>query len=196
MTIFDLVFLLTFLGSVITLAVIVVRALRRRPVRPIWRRLLLAWLAYAVVLLAVSLLSPQRVVAAGTPQCSDDWCITVVDVVPIDGRTTSEYLAHLDLSNRGRGRAQRERFVAVQLVTADGSRTASVAEPRDVPFDTLIAAGQTIHATRRFRFPLDTRPTGLVVARVGGGRFPGCCIIGDDNSFLHKPTIIGIAPRS
>jgi hypothetical protein len=28
------------------------------------------------------------------------------------------------------------------------------------------------------------------VAREGGFRFPGCCIIGDESSFLHKHTVI------
>jgi hypothetical protein len=33
------------------------------------------------------------------------------------------------------------------------------------------------------------------VAREGGGRFPGCCIIGDDNSVLHKRSIVRLQPR-
>jgi len=31
---------------------------------------------------------------------------------------------------------------------------------------------------------------GLVIERSGGGRFPGCCIIGDDDSFFHRRTIV------
>ena len=190
MTLFDLVFLLLCLASFATLGVVGILTLRRRSPARLCRGLIVTWLAYTVVLVGVALLSPRRVVATGTPQCADDWCLTLVAVEATATPTGTEYVLELDLTNRGRGRPQRERFVSVYLVDADGRRVDPLADPDAVPFDTLVTVGHPVRARRRFRLPAAHKPMAMVVAREGPGRFPGCCIIADDNSLGHKPTFI------
>jgi len=78
----------------------------------------------------------------------------------------------------------------VYLRDERGGRYAPVTEVGAVPFDTLLQPGETVAATRRFLVPAEARVAGLVVARGGGGWFPGCCIIGEQGSLLHRRTIV------
>jgi hypothetical protein len=193
LTLFDLFFLVCALATIGTMAAIAVRAVRGRPTARLARAWLIGVAGYALVLLAVSWFTPTRYTDAGVPQCSDDWCLTLAGVITRDTRGEREYELQLDLSNRGLGRAQRERFVTVYLMGEDGRRYDAVADPKAVPFDTLVRAGQTIRAVRRVMAPLSARIAGMIVAREGGGRFPRCCIIGEDNSLGHAPTIVRLS---
>jgi hypothetical protein len=83
MTIFDLVLLLAVLGCVLVLVALFYFLLRRQ-----WRRARHVSLTlgsflvlYAVVLLSVSLLSPQHRLAMHQARCFDDWCLSVERVV-------------------------------------------------------------------------------------------------------------------
>jgi hypothetical protein len=88
--------------------------------------------------------------------------------------------------------AQREHFVVVCLRDSHGARYNPAVDAGSVPFDTLLEPMQTITATRRFLVPQRAAIAGVVVAREGGGRFPGCCIIGDEGSLFHKRTIVRV----
>ncbi len=79
MKLFDLVFLVSFFGVLATLGrlcYLLVRG-RRQGTRSTARGLLAFVGLYAMVLVTVSLASPQKVLPVGEPQCFDDWCITV-----------------------------------------------------------------------------------------------------------------------
>ena len=82
MTIFDLLFLASFLVSVITLIAAAYAAIRGRCPRAF--SILGVWLVCVVVYLGISVAvayaAPQRVIAVGTPWCFDDWCLTVENV--------------------------------------------------------------------------------------------------------------------
>lgn len=192
MTIFDLLFALLFLSGAGTLVVATVVALRGHGAQAlaILARLGAAAGAYFVVLVAVSAFSPQRVLHPGDDQCSDDWCIAVQAVRGDSTSTGRAYAVTFRLSSRARRVSQRERFVAAYLRGSDGRRYDALADASAVPFDTLLQPGQAIAATRRFVVPLDATATGVVIAREGGGRFPGCCIIGDEGSLFHRRTIV------
>src|SRR5206468_1499936 len=123
--------------------------------------------------------SPQRVVARGERRCSDDWCITVDSVRRAKGSTADTVTVTFGVASRARRAAQRERFVVAYLRAGDGRRFDALADPSAVPFDTLLAPGQTMWARRRFVVPAGAAGLGLVIAREGGFQFPGCCIIGD-----------------
>jgi hypothetical protein len=192
MTLFDLLFALLFLTGLASLVVASVAALRGRRARAlaILRRTGLVAALYFAVLILVSALSPQRFVGVGDDQCSDDWCIAVQsvrrDTIPAGER----YDVTFRLSSRARRVAQRERFVSVYLRDESGRRDLPVSDASDIPFDTLLGPGQTATVTRRFVVPAQTPIVGLVVAREGGGRFPGCCIVGDEGSLFHRRTIV------
>jgi hypothetical protein len=194
MTIFDLVFLLIFFGAAAALVTGVGAVLRGHGPRAakIAGRTMVVTAAYFALVVAVAVASPQRLVALGQPQCSDDWCITPDSVHGAVRENAMTYTVSFQLSSRARRVAQRERFVVAYLRTREGRRIDPVGDKTDVPFDTLLQPGQTVRASRRFVVAHATDGLGLVVAREGGFRFPGCCIVGDESSFLHKHTIISV----
>src|SRR5208282_4961813 len=81
MTIFEPLFILLFLSTVLTLLWALAVALRGQGGRAlkILRRLGASAGAYSLVVLLVAFLTPQKIYHAGDSQCFDDWCITVVD---------------------------------------------------------------------------------------------------------------------
>lgn len=192
MTIFDLAFGLLFLTGLGTLLVAGYHALRGRGTRAggLLRRCGLTAGLYLATVAGVSLATPRHVVPLGEPQCSDDWCLSVVgsrrEVTPQGPRLVVEF----QLSSRARGVAQRERFVRVYVKDTMGVRYAPVPQTGEVPFDTLLEPGARVPASRVFILPAGVAIEGLVVAREGAGRFPGCCIIGDEGSLLHKATTV------
>lgn len=192
MTIFDLLFGVLFLIGVTSLLVASGAALLQRRARAlvILRRLSIVAALYVCVLILVSVLTPRRLLALGEDQCSDDWCIAVQAVRRDTTRGDVGYEVAFRLSSRARGVAQRERFVAVYLRDERGHRYGPVAAASAVPFDTLLSPGQAIVAVRRFMVPARAGAVGLVVAREGGGWFPGCCIIGDEGSLFHRRAIV------
>jgi len=192
MTIFDLLFVLVFLGGLVSLVVAAILALRgRQPrARRIVRRLGIVVALYVGALLVVSALSPQRVVAVGEDQCSDDWCISVQWVRRDTTRTDIELTIGFRLSSRAGRISQRERFVAAYLRDDQGHRYDPLVQSNAVPFDTLLAPHQSIMATRRFVVPAHAGPVGLVITREGGGWFPRCCIIAEERSLLHRPAVV------
>ncbi len=83
MTVFDLIVLLAVVGCVLALVALGFFLLRRH-----WRsasRVSLALgsflLLYTVVLVSVSLLSPQHILVMHQDHCFDDWCLSVERVV-------------------------------------------------------------------------------------------------------------------
>jgi hypothetical protein len=191
-SIFDLVFILTFLGTAVAVIVIAIALARGRPRQAgrIAARLSVALGLYFVIVLATGLATPQRYVALHETRCSDDWCIAVDSVRRDKAAGAAAYTVVFALSSRARRVAQRERFVVAYLLTDDGRRIDPLPATSEVPFDTLLQPGQTIVALRRFAVPPPAHDVGLVIAREGGLRFPGCCIIGDESSFLHKQSMV------
>lgn len=192
MTIFDLLFITLFLAAVGTLIVAAVVALRGRRARAlrILQRLGIMAALYLFIVVGVAAVTPQRFLHVGDDQCSDDWCIAVEGVRHDSTSAGTDYGVTFRLASRARRVAQRERFVAVYLRDTRGRRYDPVADTTVIPFDTLLQPGETLAATRRFVVPRDADVVGLVIAREGGGWFPGCCIIGDESSFFHKRTIV------
>jgi hypothetical protein len=197
MTIFDLVFIALVLVTVVMLIGASVAAVRGRRTRArvTLRRLGIILAAYSGALLLASALTPQRVLGIGDDQCSDDWCIAV-QAVHIDTTTAGiRYSVTFRLANRARRVAQRERFVVVYARDARMRQHMPVVDPGAVPFDTLLQPGEAILADRRFLVAAQAPVVGLVIAREGGGRFPGCCIIGDEASLFHRRTIVRLDAR-
>src|SRR4051812_21109237 len=79
MSAFDLVFMVTFLGSVGVFLRLAYLLLRGRS--PVAWRLATRWLtivgAYFTVLLTFSITQPTRILPRNAPWCFDDWCLKV-----------------------------------------------------------------------------------------------------------------------
>jgi hypothetical protein len=192
MTLLDLLFIAVVFTSVGALAAVSVSALLGRA------RLALKLLAvygiclalYLGVEVAVSLASPQRVLALGEDRCFDDWCIAVDDVTRNDLPARTEYTVTLRLSSRARRVPQRENGIVVYIADESGGRFDAVADPSATPFNVLLQPGEAVTTTRTFDVAGAAGQPVLVMGHAGSRRFPGLFIIGDDSSLLHKRMIV------
>lgn len=190
MTIFDLLFLAVFFTTVVMLVLAGIAALRRRRARALAfvRRLGIFVGAYLGIVIAVSLLSPPRVLNTDDEQCSDDWCIAVTDAHRQPAADAQSYDVTLRVSSRARRRAQRERGVHVYLMDNRGRCYDPMPDPAVIPFDILLQPQEAVHVTRVFNLPVDAHDPVLVVSH--DGWFPGLFIIGDSGSLFHKRPVV------
>jgi hypothetical protein len=211
MTIFDLVFLVAVLASVVTLSAAGVLALRGRfrQAAKLLARYGAGVALYLAVLVAVSLVSPQRVLAVGEDHCFDDWCIAVQDVAKApqigdgEGAVKAEgvfYVVTLRLSNRARGRPQRASSAGVFLLDGQGRRYGVSLRGQEafesrgggtVPLTATIPVGGSLRSVQVFDLPSDARDVALTVKQPLGPS-PGLLVIGDGGSLFHKPTIVRV----
>ena len=207
MTIFDGVLILAVLGGTCALFSLCYFLLRRQWTRA--RRVLLAlgsFLAlYAAVLLSISLLSPQRVLAMNQDRCFDDWCLSVERIVqqPTVGAATTSVIAHgtfylvtVRVSSQARAITQRALDAQVYLLDArgqhydpdpPGQQALDVTGQGGQPLNSKLAPGGSFTRTVVFDLPKSSSHLALVVTH---GLFPDVLVIGSEQSFLHKPTII------
>jgi hypothetical protein len=209
MTIFDLVFLVAVLGCVVALFSLFYFLLRRQ-----WRRATRISLAlvsflvvYAATLISVALLSPQHVFAMHEDRCFDDWCISAERVVQVPALSAASasvvahgvfYLVTVRVSSRAKGITQRALDVQVYLLDAKSQRY----DPSTAGQQVLDASGQGgqqltseltpgASFTRTIVFDMPKYASHLTLL-VDHGLFPGMLIIGDEQSILHRPTIINL----
>lgn len=190
MTFFDLVFIGLFLGTVGSLLFAVGAAAtgRRSTAASLLKRLAIAVVAYLVVVYAVAIASPGRVLAVGEDECSDDWCIAVSAVQSGPERTERAYDVTFRLSSRARRVSQRERGVVVYLRDSTGRRYDGERRPADATFDVLLGPQETVLTHRRFVLPHAASARDIVITR-GGLPFPACCIIGEATGLLHPSAV-------
>ena len=190
----ELLFIAIVLAAVVTLGVAIVQALRGRLRQSIWLvTLVCASLAiYLGIVIAVSLVSPQRVVEIGERQCSDDWCIAVIGASRSAVPGGAEYAVAFQVSSRARGVSQRENGVVVYLIGGTGGRHLAEPDASALPFDVLLQPGQAVTTSRRFKVLAEEEVLGVVVGREGSNAIPGLFVIGDDGSLFHRPAIVRI----
>lgn len=207
MTIFDVVMILAVLGCVLAFFFLCYSLLRRQWARA--KRVLLALggflMLYTALLLSISLLSPQHVFAMHQDRCFDDWCLSAERVVqqPTIGATPTVVTAHgafylvtVRVSSKARAISQRALDVQVYLLDARSQRY----DPSPIGQQALDATGQggqqldselapsgSFTRTVVFDLPKSSSHLALVVTH---GLFPDVLVIGSEQSFLHKPTII------
>ncbi len=207
MTIFDGVLILAVFGCTLALFSLCYFFLRRQWTRA--RRVLLVLgsfiVLYAAVLLSVSLLSPQRVFAMHQDRCFDDWCISVervmqqssVDVAPTVVRAHGTfYLVTVRISSHARAITQRALDVQIYLLDVKGQHYDPASPGQQAldamgqggrPLDSELAPGGSFTRTIVFDLPKSSSHLALGVTH---GLFPDVLVIGSEQSFLHKPTII------
>ena len=158
---------------------------------------------YALLLIGVSLLSPQRVMAMHEVRCFDDWCAAVeqVEQRAVIGSLQAQgsfYLVTLQVSSQAKRIRQRALDAAVFLLDEHGKRYLPSEEAQQalefageagLPLNSWLEVGASFSHTAVFDLPPDATRPGLVISH---GAFPGLIIIGDDQSFLHKPTIVNL----
>jgi hypothetical protein len=207
MNIFDLVFLfsvlLIILGLIGFLAALLTR--RGRLARRLGTGLVGYVLLYALALVTVSLSSPQHVLAMGEVRCFDEWCAAVQQVrqAPSIGNVKPQQasftLVTLQVSSQAKRISQRALDAGVYLLDSSGAhydispnaqRALEAAGQAGQPLNSLIDPGGSFSYTAAFDLPAGAKELGLVMAH---GAFPGIIVIGDEQSFLHKPTVVKLS---
>jgi hypothetical protein len=189
MTVFDLLFLASFLVSVIALAAAAYSAIRGRSSRAF--SILRVWLVCAAVYLgisaAVAYAAPQRVIAVGSPWCFDDWCLTVEKVRHADANYTVDLL----ISSEAKRVTQRAKGAWIYLRDDNDTHYEPAPDPSDVPLDVLLQPGESVAAQRTFKVPANVRELGLVTGHGGPPcGFMSLVIIGQGGCLFHKQTMI------
>jgi len=193
-TIFDLIFLLALLTSVVTLVLAAIAGIRGRRTQSL--RILRTWgigaLVYCACALAVALFAPQRVIAIGDPWCFDDWCLTVEGVksAPADGAVS--YRADLRISSVARRVSQRALGAWIYLIDDAGHRYAPDSDPSAIPLDVRLGPGESVTTSRTFRVPAGVPHLGLITGHGGPYCRMDVLIIGSGGCLFNKPAMIRI----
>lgn len=162
---------------------------------------------YAIVLLSVSLLSPQQKLTMHQDRCFDDWCLSVERVVqqPTIGTSARIVTARGEFSLvtvrvSSRAKAINQRALDVQVYLLDASNQHYDPSPiGQQALDATGKGGQSLSSelvpggsfthTVVFDLPKGSSHLALVVTH---GLFPDLLVIGSEQSFLHKPTVIDL----
>ncbi len=195
MTIFDLLFLLAVLASVVTLAIAAATAFRGRRAEAL--KILQVYgvcaVAYLVSGIAVAFVKPQRVIRMGDPWCFDDWCLTVEEVSRTTGQLETSYRLDLRVFSRAGRAAQCAKGAWVYLIDDRGRLYSSDPDPSAVPLDVLLQPHESVTTSRVFHVPANVQGLGLITGH--GGPYCGpmaFLIIGESKCLFRKPTMIRI----
>ena len=193
MSIFDLIFILGFLASVVTFAMAAVAAIRRRRSQAMrtLRIYGICAISYFTVDFAYAYLKPQRIIAEAAPWCFDEWCLTVTKATHSREGATQTYDIDLELFSQARRKAQRANGAWIYLIDNRGRRYAPEVRSSDIPLNTLLQPGESLRASRSFKAPADVQDIGLITGH--GGPYCGpmnILIIGSAGCLFNKPTMI------
>lgn len=195
MTVFDLLFILAFLISVVTMAVAAAFAIRGQLPRvlKILRLYCICAAGYFAIAVAIAFLKPQRVMSIGDPWCFDDWCLTVEKVDRTAGLSQVSYNVELRIFSRARRVTQRANGAWIYLIDDRGRRYSPDPAPSAVPLDAVLRPLESATTLRVFHVPPDAHELGLITGH--GGRYCGpmdMLIIGSGGCLFRKPTMIRI----
>ena len=190
MTIYDLIFLLVALVSVIVLITTLVMAIfgRGKSAKVILGIWTVCMLVYFAICIASAAAAPQRVLQLKQPQCYDDWCIEVEDVSRVAVKNYDRSEATIRIFSEAKRVSQREKNVTVVLEDVLGKRYDASAAPTAPRFDTELGPGQSVITDREFEVPVGVRPVGIVIAHTGFQM--GWLVIGEGQGIFHKEPIV------
>ncbi|MDP9174339.1 MAG: hypothetical protein M3O30_10805 [Planctomycetota bacterium] len=205
MGIFDLLLIASVLGTLGGALIAIVLWIYGRRQNAKWILLILGGYLtlYAVALVATSIFSAQRQVPMGEQQRFDDWCLCVENVVYENDQSTTRpendgivAVVTVEVSNRGRGRAQSEPGTFLYVVDDQGRtywQSVQAQEEYERIHETsplitsMISAGKSIVCKQVFELPCDARHPEVIIGRPFG---PGAFVIGDSDSFFHKKSVV------
>ena len=200
MTLFELIFIVLFLGTAI--GCFFALFLRRIvPSRSILFGLASVWAVYLLILAVTDALSSPKVFKVGEQQCFDEMCFSVVDAKtmppqtfhPSHNVTGAPYVITVRATSHSRGRAQAEGGLRARLYS--GGKYLNVSDALQKAYEvqhgatsTLtqrIAPGESTLVVLVFAVPLDMAHPSLTLDH---GFTPGYFVIGESPLF-HEPDI-------
>jgi hypothetical protein len=145
---------------------------------------------YLVVLIAVSLLTPQKIGSAGQAYCMDIWCIGIEKVSPMPAKNDIAYKVDVRIFSDANTVKTSGKGFSLFLVDERGRRFPMVKDLSVIPFDLSLDPGQSVNTTLTFVTPTDARELFLTVDSplFWGARLCFAC----DGSLLHKPTLLRV----
>jgi hypothetical protein len=195
MTIFDLLFLLCAIATLLTSLWIGVCGLRGRGDQAL--RLLRNWVIcaalYAAASVAVAYPRPQPIMRVGDPWCFDDWCMRVVGVVSTPRGETTSYVVAFRIYSTAKRISQRASGAWIYLIDPQGHRYSPIEDPAATPLDAQLAPEQSLETSRTFEVPASVHEFGLITGHGGSYCSPmSLLIIGQGGCMFHKPTMVRI----
>lgn len=190
MTIFDLLFILIFLATVAALTTAVFQAIRGQSRKSL--RILsvsaLTLVVYFAICCAITLLTPRRVLNLREPQCFDDWCVSLENIIELREGSNAKHAITIRIFSRAKRISQRENGIAFYMEDDRGRRYPVLSNPSDTPTNVLLQPGESVTLSRGFEIPPNTNLAGFVVTHEGG--FPiQWFVIGEGPSLFHKEPI-------
>jgi hypothetical protein len=203
MTFFDLILILVVLGTTAAFVTgVVALALRRWGLaRRLAVAMVVTWAVYLGIGTVVAIRTPQRIMAVGEDRCFDEMCFAVTgwNRVPSRNVGRSLYLVDVRITNRSRGRAQRELGRKGVLIDRSGrvyeaSSAGMFAKAPSAAFaypglDAEVGPGQSLETTLVFDLPTNIDYPGFAL----GSNLklnPARIVIADEDHFLHWPTVV------
>ena len=202
MSIFDLLLILLVLATAVAIVVALVALLIRRWAVAGWflAGVFVAWVVYLGVGTVVAFKAPQHIMSLGEDRCFDEMCFAVTGWNRMPSRNVgrSFYLVAVRITNRSRGRAQREigrkgllidRSGRIYEVSKEGMHALSPAgSPPFAGLDSEVGPGQSLETTLVFNLPTDIDYPGFALAS-NLALNPARIVIDDEEHFLHWPTV-------
>lgn len=202
----DLFGFLAFVGTALLILAVLVRMIyltiraRWDSLRSTFKFLALYLAGYFILLVAFGLLLPRQTLPAGTPECFDDWCAAALEATPATldqpcPKTENETIWVTTLKVSSVAKRIRQRALDAQALLED--QMGQVYMPCTAPLQTVasvphalsdpLGPGESFEIQLAFRLPSATQPAGMIISH---GAFPGILIIGADQSFLHRRTLL------
>lgn len=203
MTLFDLLFLVCALATIVVVIRVLYLMLRGRTsdATRTAKRWAIGAGIYLVALLATSIAQPGRTVAIGTPSCFDDFCIAIDSssraptIGPHKARGSFVIVSGRVISMMA-GRRQRETDVRGVLrddagtrheVSAAGQEALRATGRAGSSLTDYVAPSGTNRFAVAYDVPAASRSMDFIIAH---GWFPGALIIGGEQSLLHRPAVV------
>ncbi len=195
MSVFDLVFLIAVLASLVTTAVAAIAAVRGRgrSALAILKTYAVCVAGYLFLSVLVSYLKPQRILDAGDSWCFDDWCLIVEKVDWTPGPALEGCRVEFRIFSRARRVSQRARGAWIYLVDDRGHLYSPDPEPSEPPLDVLLQPLQSVKTSRTFHVPANVGELGLITGH--GGPYCGpmnFLIIGSGGCLFNRPDMIRV----
>ena len=201
MTVYDLIFILLFLGTVVSLFLSALS--RRKPgSRKTLAGLASVWVVYLGILVVTDVLSPQKVFKIGEDQCFDEMCFAVAGAQTMPNQVFHAsaavprmlYVVKIRVASHSRGRAQAEGGLRGRLY--DNDKYINVSESAQNAYSSQY--GESPKLTQKIG-PGESAlsilvfdvPQGLMqhpALTLDHGFTPGYFVIGE-SPFFHKPDI-------
>ena len=208
MSLLELLGALVLLGSILftlvtagRLLVLVIRG-RWADTRRVARLLALYVAGYAGILVVVALALPRQTLAPRARECFDDWCAAGVSAEPAaaaDAPCASEagtrvWTLTVGVSSAAKRVRQRALDAHALLEDGTGKEYSTCGAPLGAhALSDEIGPGESFDVVEPFVLPADAEPAGVVISH---GAFPGVLLIGDDQSFLHRRTLLRVTART